>query len=536
MTRRTPSWKWLIVLAVFVALAGGTGLYVAWRARHMDNAIRDWVVHALSDHFNSRVELATLHVAPFPELSVTGHELLIYYDGRPDLPPLIRIDKFTFSLHWTALWKLPKHISSAELDKMTITVPPRGERSTEKPEKKSARDKLVSWVVVDHVICMDTTLITLPKKADPGKPQKEPLEWRIHNLDLRAAGLGKPFHFTGTLTNAKPKGEIATDGDFGPWDVDEPGGTPVRGKYTFTDADLGPFPGIAGILSSTGKYDGEIDKLAVEGETDTPNFSLDKVGKPVPLHTEYSATVDGTNGDTFLHPVRATLVHSLITAQGDVVSEPPKKGKKISVSFSAPDARIQDILSLAINSEKPFLTGPAQLKGKLVIPQGDEKVVDRMVLDAQIGIAGAKWSSAAVRGKLESLSRRAEGKPTDEEAGSAVSNLYGRFHLENGVVNFSSVSFSVPGASIDLAGTYKLVSGEIDMKGHLKLQAEISQTVTGAKSFFLKVLDPFFKKNGAGTEIPITITGTRDKPDIGVTIFHKKIEKKLSEPKNSSQR
>jgi hypothetical protein len=538
MTWRSPSRKWVIVIfaAIFVIFAGGTGVYLAWRARHMDEAIRNWVVRALSDHFNSRVELAGLHVAPFPQLSVTGYDLTIHFDGRPDLPALIHVDKLTFSLHWTAIWKLPKHISSARLENMTITVPPRGEPHSGPPEKKTAKDKLVSWVVVDHIICTNTRLITLPKKAEPGKPQKEPLEWSIHNLDLWNAGLGKPSHFTGTLTNAKPKGEIAASGDFGPWDLEEPGGTPIRGKYTFTDADLGPFPGIAGILSSTGTYDGELDKLAVEGETDTPDFSLDKIGKPVPLHTEYSATVDGTNGDTFLHPVRATLVRSLIIAQGDIVSEPPKKGKKISLTFTAPDARIQDILSLAVNSNKPFLTGPAKLKGKVVIPQGNEKVLERMVLDAQIGVEEATWTSAAVRQKLESLSRHAEGKPSDEEAGSAVSNLFGRFHLENGVVNFSSVSFSVPGASIDLAGTYKVVSGEIDMKGHLKLEAKLSQMTTGAKSFFLKVLDPFFKKDGAGTEIPITVTGTRENPVIGVTVLHKKIEKKVSEPKNSSQR
>jgi len=67
----------------------------------------------------------------------------------------------------------------------------------------------------------------------------------------------------------------------------------------------------------------------------------------------------------------------------------------------------------------------------------------------------------------------------------------------------------------------------------LKLQAKLSQTVTGVKSFFLKAVDPFFEKNGAGTDIPITVTGTRDNPLIGVSIFHKKIEKKIGGSKSS---
>ena len=53
------------------------------------------------------------------------------------------------------------------------------------------------------------------------------------------------------------------------------------------------------------------------------------------------------------------------------------------------------------------------------------------------------------------------------------------------------------------------------------MQAKLSQTVTGKKSFFLKAVDPFFSKDGAGTLLPITITGKRDAPTLGVSAFHK---------------
>ena len=43
--------------------------------------------------------------------------------------------------------------------------------------------------------------------------------------------------------------------------------------------------------------------------------------------------------------------------------------------------------------------------------------------------------------------------------------------------------------------------------------------VTGWKSFLLKPVNPFFSKQGAGTEVPIRITGTRAKPDIALN-FH----------------
>jgi hypothetical protein len=532
---REPFRKWLVILgSILLVLLVAIGV-LAWRARHMDEFVRLWVVRSLSEHFHSRVELAAIRVSGFPELSVTGEDLTIHFDGRTDVPPLIHIDKLSFSLSVLAILRLPRHISAARIENMTITVPPRGEKPNPKPKEPEKPSNVISSMIIDEVTCKNTVLITLPREPDPGKPKKEPLEWDIHDLDFTSASLDKPFHFHGKLTNAKPKGEIDTTGDFGPWDLDEPSATPVSGTYKFTDADLGPFPGIAGILSSTGKYSGEIAELQVEGETDTPDFSLDKIGKPMPVHTEYSATVDGTNGDTLLHPVRATLIHSLIIAEGSVINEPDHVGHRIVLEVGAPNARIQDILSLAMNSDKPILSGPAKIKAKLILPPGKEKVLNKMILDGQIGIDDARWTSAEVRGKLESLSRHGEGKPSDDDAGSAVSDLRGKFHLEKGIIKFSNLTFGVPGATVDLAGTYQIQGGEIDFHGHLRLQAKLSQTVTGAKSFFLKALDPFFAKQGAGAVIPISISGTRDNPTVGVTILHKKIEKKMGDTKSALQ-
>ena len=45
----------------------------------------------------------------------------------------------------------------------------------------------------------------------------------------------------------------------------------------------------------------------VDGETETPDFRLTHFGTALPLHTKFHARVDGTNGDTWLEPVEATL-------------------------------------------------------------------------------------------------------------------------------------------------------------------------------------------------------------------------------------
>ena len=48
------------------------------------------------------------------------------------------------------------------------------------------------------------------------------------------------------------------------------------------------------------------------------------------------------------------------------------------------------------------------------------------------------------------------------------------------------------------------------------MKAKLSQTTTGAKSFFLKAIDPFFKGKNAGTVLAIKITGTKDSPPVGL--------------------
>jgi hypothetical protein len=487
--------------------------------RNIDDRMREWVVEQLQEKFHTDVELQELHVRLLPDVGVAGEELSLRIHNRNDLPPMFHIAKFSFNVGWSGIVNAPHHISGIYVENMTITIPPRGEKT----EKPPASKKKFPEVTVDEIVINDTDLVIMPKKRG-----KVPLDFDIHDLVLKSVGPDKPFDFHGNLTNAKPQGEIATHGTFGPWNADEPGDSAVAGSYKFTDADLGPFPGIAGTLSSTGDYTGKLNEIAVKGETDTPNFSLDPVGHPVPLHTDFSATVNGTDGDTYLHPVKATLGKSVIVCEGSVVNV-PNQGHLIQLNVDAPNAHIEDMLALAINSDKPFMIGPAKIKAKLTIPPGKLKVLQKMILDGKVNIANANWSDPKVRDKLESLSRHAEGKPEDEGAGSSVANLNGDFKLEKAVINFRSLTFSVPGANLDLMGKYDIGESDMDFSGHLRLQAKLSQTVTGKKSFFLKAVDPFFSKEGAGTLLPITITGKRDAPTLGVSVFHKTFKRSLGD-------
>jgi hypothetical protein len=67
-----------------------------------------------------------------------------------------------------------------------------------------------------------------------------------------------------------------------------------------------------------------------------------------------------------------------------------------------------------------------------------------------------------------------------------------------------------------LKGTYGLEGGALDFAGTAKLEATVSQMVGGWKGLLLKPADRFFKKDGAGTEVPIHVSGTRTEPKFGI--------------------
>ena len=504
---------WPYLLGILIGLCAGLVLFIYLGARNIDDRTREWVVRELSARFDSQVDLQSLHVETAPRMQVTGEGLTLRYRNRTDVPPLIQIARFSFNLGVLGIIHVPRHVKGVFVENMVITIPPSGHNAAPPAPKQS---NPVPRIIFNEVVCNDTTLIILPRKAG-----KDPLDFEIHDLVLKNVGDQKPFDFHGTLTNAKPKGEIDTRGIFGPWNADEPAHTPVSGNYSFDNADLDPFAGIGGTLSSTGKYAGRLNQIEVQGVTDTPNFSLDPVGRPVPLHTEFSATVDGTDGDTYLHPVRATLLRSLIIANGSVIRASGKHGHIISLNIYAPNARLQDILRLATKSTQPVMTGTVTLKTKMLLPPGKEKVIHRLTLDGDFGVSDAEFASVEVRDKLESLSRHALGKPNDEDAGSAVTDLLGHFGLDRDVASFPRLSFSIPGAEVRLTGKYNLPDESLDFRGNLRMRAKVSQTVTGKKSFFLKLADPFFKKDGAGSVVPIRISGTRDNPKFALDLFHK---------------
>jgi hypothetical protein len=509
--RGIPKWVWILAAVFLVCVAGASILGIYARP-----IIHGRAVAMLQSHFHGDVQIANFSVSLFPA-AVKGSGVVVRSHGRTDVPPLIEIREFSANASLLGLFEKPLHLHEVRLTGLVIHFPPKDERT---PIMNSKKPKNVP-VLIDELVSDDGELDMLP--ANPGKPTHQFL---IHQLTMHSVGRGQAAPFVAILTNPTPPGQIHVKGDFGPWQPDDPRATPLSATYTFSNADLSVFKGIAGTLSSQGRFGGPLEKLQVTGETTTPDFTVDSGGHPLMLKTEFSATVDGTNGDTLLHPVIAHFLGSTLVCNGAVVKPPTGHGKEVLLDVTSKGARIQDLLRLAVKTDNPTMTGAVDLKTKFDLPsasQGGGKVADRLELDGELGVTGVAFTDPKVRAKIESLSDRAQGRPKDTVEDDPLSQLRGKFTLRNGLIDFHSLGFSVAGADIQLEGTYGLRTEALDFHGKARLEAKPSQMVIGYKSALLKPFDRFFRKNGA-TELPIKITGDRSHPSFGVDFHHKKEE------------
>ncbi len=516
--------RWASGLAIAaLVIAIGSGIFLSYYAKTLGPRLKRRVITALQDRFDADVQLNDLQIAIFPMPSVTGEGLVINHKGwANDQHPLLKIRRFRAATDFTTLLDWRNRVDSVTLEGLEIHIPPRGRSLMSGAMHGTGGHDQTHLKFLIKTIVADGTLLEI----EPKSQGKEPLQFPIEKLTMHSVGVGQAMTFTARLKNAKPPGDIETSGHFGPWQKDDPRATPVSGDYTFTHADLSVFNGISGILSSTGKYGGELQHISVAGNTDVPAFSLRTGGEPVHLTTTFHSIVDATNGDTTLDPVDAKFLNSEFICRGGVTQQEGRRGKTVSLDAYTKSARMEDILRLLVNG-KPLLDGQMVFNSKIVIPPGKEQVLDKLSLDGEFRLSTATFTSEQAASRMRMLSDRASGiSKSEEEKGegakqAVASNMRARFKLNKGVASFSQITFQVPGARLQLAGDYNLKSSDVDFKGKFQMQAKLSQTQSGFKSIILKPLDRFFEKDGAGFEVPVSVTGTKEKPTIGVSVFHK---------------
>lgn len=505
-----------IVLGVLIALIIVSGVGLVIGARQLEPRLRDWVTSTLSESLQSEVELGAVKLNWVP-LTLQAENLTVRHRGRTDVPPLLIVKSFSADLRPTDLWS--STVEHVKVDGLEVNIPPKDPATGKRPlpdpggdnKADDNRDDGSEGLVVKRLTATNTRMSIIPREEG-----KNPKVWDIIELEMKNLRSSEPATYTAALINPIPYGKIETSGTFGPWQSDEPGASPITGDYTFA-ADMGTIEGLEGELNALGKMSGTIDQIATTGQTRTEKFRLTELdGDPLPLTTAYEAVVDGTKGDVELKRVDVHLGKSEFTAKGVVEGTKGVKGKRIVVNVKSGNANLGELLRFVSKAAQPPAYGRLLIDTAFDLPQGKEPVLSRLQLEGSVRAERVTFTNDMVQDKIDLLSRKAQGKPEDMSIDEVASRVQTKFVLRNGLLTYQGLQFTVQGADVRLDGTHSLRSKTLNLAGEARLQATVSQTMTGFKSWLLKPFDPLFRKNGAGTRLVIKVEGTQDQPKVGL--------------------
>jgi hypothetical protein len=475
------------------------------------------VTKTLEDRFARDVKIRKFRSTYIPPGCVAeGIEFL--HRKRKDLPPLITVQTLTIRTGYSGLLRIHKVINDVQVSGLHVLVPPKspesGSQTFPLTNSTSGKTLTIGEITTDGAV--------LEFMSEP--PAKGRFTLRIDHLTLDHVSESDPVTIHARFSNTEPPGEIHSDGRFGPWNAGDPASTKLSGSYTYEHAKLGVFAGIAGTLSSQGKFGGTVGHIDAEGNLDVPDFNVAGSGHMVEVTSKFNAVIDGTNGDTFLTRVESHFGRTALISQGDIKSHPGQHGKTVMLTMSISSGRIEDLIRLFTSSARPAETGDVRLHAKVELPPGPESFLRRLRLDGALGIGDGRFTDPGVQEPVNRLAESARGETKDQEevdAATVLSNLKGHFSADGGIAKLSQVSFSEPGTLAEIDGTYNLVNKKLNLRGVLHTSGKLADTTTGFKSAVLKAVNPFLKKKSV-TVVPFVITGTSSDPSFALDLGAKR--------------
>src|SRR5579872_2620067 len=148
-----------------------------------------WAADWMSEQYHSQVQLDAFRVTiPFPLVQCEGDNLVLHFQGRQDLPPLIAVKRFTMRTSLWGLLRRSRRIQYLQLEGLQINVPPREETGGGGAVKKFSAK--FSTVRFGEIVSENAILKILTKK-----PGKEPLEFDIQHLRLNSSGADDALKF-----------------------------------------------------------------------------------------------------------------------------------------------------------------------------------------------------------------------------------------------------------------------------------------------------------------------------------------------------
>lgn len=490
-----------IVLAVLIASAGGAA-YLRW-----DSPLnRAWVERALADRYQTQVHIGSFHSSLFPWAHIEGADLVL--ERAPGERPLATIAHFQASASWFRMLFGARRLGRVALQGVVINAEHRVARPGPASPARSHRRMKVMLVL--ESVTVDHAELNLY-----GSHGGAPKQYSIAQVVLHALPTGQGMRYQAVLAIPTPAGIIRSQGRFGPWNVDDPVATPLEGNYIFSDVAMTTI-GLAGTLSSTGRFSGSLAALEVQGRTATPDFALDPSDTGVPLATVFQARYDALNNSLALEQVTARLGQSDVTAHGIWRRATHGGGHVLQletqVGTVGRPAQIADFLQLAMPGGPP-LQGQMVMQANLRLDPGHAKTWQRLQLAGQFRLLQARFLDPQTQYRIASLSERGQGHPKQAADPPPVTfDMSGQFQIARGVANIENLAFAIPGAGVQLDGSYELGTEQLNFRGRVMTEAKISQMTTGIKSLLLHAVNPFFRGKGYGAVLRVAITGTRQHP------------------------
>jgi hypothetical protein len=144
-------------------------------------------------------------------------------------------------------------------------------------------------------------------------------------------------------------------------------------------------------------------------------------------------------------------------------------------------------------------------------------------MSGNFGVNGGEFTDKSTQANMNRLSASAEHNKQEEARADeiALSDLKGHGEIRNGTAMLTNVTFTVPGATARMHGTYSIINYDVNLHGRLYTDGKPWDAVTGFKSFVMRVVTPFLKKKNDIRIVPFKITGNYHNTNVSLDLGRK---------------
>lgn len=510
-------WIHIVIVSVGAVLAIAVVLISAnWPYRH--RKIRPM----LEDVLTSDVVFSGYHRIYFPRPGFVATGVTIRRKtAPPGSPPLGQIDSMMIVGTWTDLIMLRQRVELIDITGFHMRVPAIGSKESKESFPRGSSKEFSGPDTMIERLVVHKSLLEIMRDKD------KPLEFPIKQIEIHNLHKGESLTYAVDMQNPIPRGRILARGSMGPIKGRDFYSTPVSGNFAFTGVNLHDVGEISGTLNARGLFKGSLRAMNVETESDVPNFAVTD-GRATDVKGSIAATLAGDNGDLDIHAIDLTVGASHIHAMGSIKGDI----KATNLDISVDHGRAEDLMRPFIHKEVP-IAGPVALKSHAYLGPPGDGFIAKLRMTGSFDVPAEKLTDKQTEKNLSAFSKRAQGKekpntgvesnahsPATEQ--DVLSSIQGPAKIEDGMVQTAGLTFKVAGASAKLNGTFRFHDESVHLTGTLRMETDISHTSTGFKSFLLKPLAPFFKKQNAGAVIPIAVTGLPGHYKVEQDITHHK--------------